>query len=64
MGPDEVAELLRKRIEADHGCIKRAAWKLETDYANLRKTITGERLPSKKVLKYLGLKKVVSYEPL
>ncbi len=60
----EVAELLRKRLEADYSCLKQAAWKLETDYANLRKTVTGERLPSKKVLKYLGLKRVITYEPL
>lgn len=59
-----VAALLRAKLQADFGGeLGRAAWRLGMNEKSIQRVLDGGRLPGPRLLKYLGLRRVMRYEP-
>lgn len=63
MTADDVRALLKQKVK-DAGSLKAAAIDLGADYVYMSKMVSGNMPLGPKILKKLGLRRVMTYEPV
>ena len=63
MDARSVRELLKIKVDREfHGDARAAALRMDVDVDHFKAIVAGRQSPGLRVLKYLGLKKVIYYE--